>query len=167
MLFVRYVNILMVIDMNKYYLEFLNELYLYISEDDSNIWSDWIIKSRELFEKNNDLSYFLSAFGGMGSFNDYYYENRETMPIVNVLKSITYSIANSIDNHQNSTIEDIIIKENERYIYNLKNGFNSEIAMQEYEYLKYLKDNYNYSNLHNINTKYSHQVLENRKQSKR
>ena len=39
--------------------------------------------------------------------------------------------------------------------------------MQEYEYLKYLKDDYNYSNLHDINTKYLHQLLENRKQNKR
>lgn len=153
--------------MENYYLEFLDELCFVLEKADCDVWNNWMKKAKVLYKNNRDLKYFFSAFGGMGSFNDYYCENSETMPIVNVLKNITYNIANSIDNDQNNTIEDIIMRENKRYISNINNGFNSEIAMQEYEYLKYLKDDYNYSNLHDINTKYLHQLLENRKQNKR
>lgn len=53
-------------------LEILNELIQLLESDGEEHWSKWIRQSREQLQ-NSDFSgieYLLSAYGGMGSFND-------------------------------------------------------------------------------------------------
>lgn len=140
-------------NMEKGYLEFLNALCDCLKKDNT-IWYEWMEKSKELYREKKDLSHFLSAFGGMGSFNDYSCENKNVDVMASVLKDITYSIANALNNEEQTRIEDILSKEYNRYIDNFNNGYGNDYMSKKLEYLTYIVKNHNTSNLHDLNTSF-------------
>ena len=140
--------------MDHYYLEFLKELHYCLEYYEHSGWSNWMKKSIALFINEHDLTYFFSAFGGMGSFNDRYYEKTEATDVINVLKTITFKIARVIKDNGNNDILNILKEEQGRYLYNKKLGYEREHDIRELNYLNYLIDNYHLSNLHNINDIY-------------
>ena len=81
--------------------------------------------------------------------------------MIDVLKNISYTIASMIQNNLTGDIEEILFNEEQRYLSNIKNGFNSETILEELEYLRYLIKNYKYSNLNDINMKYEQQNSKN------
>jgi Domain of unknown function (DUF6966) len=52
----------------------LDALIELLEEDGDRHWSGWLRKSKKLIEQEDfrGVEYFLSAFGGMGSLNDYH-----------------------------------------------------------------------------------------------
>lgn len=135
--------------MNKYYLEFLEELAYSLREYEDSYWSDWMQKSSLLFQQNNDLNYFLRAFGGMGSFNDNYFSS-----ITTELKNITYQIATSLRDNRQDNILSIMDKEQKKCIYNCSLKHATEVDQDCLNYINYLIENYNSENLHVITEKY-------------
>ena len=130
--------------MEKYYLEFLNELCVILEKDNCDVWNNWMKKAKTIYENNRDLNYFFSAFGGIGSFNDYYCENNDIRCIICVLRNVTYSIATEISNNKNSGIMDVLSKEQDRYLNNFSMGYKNNEMLKNYEYLNYISNNYKY-----------------------
>lgn len=148
--------------MKKIYIEFLNELYIQLEKNRDLMWAEWMKRSIKKFNDNEDIDYFLSAFGGMGSFNDYFTENM----IIEDLKSITYSCAYVLKNNGNEQIYDIIKQEIER----INNGihreekFPSPLSSKQLEYYSemldyatYIYENYKQGNLNLITHNYVNQ----------
>lgn len=142
--------------MNDVYLEFLTELYISLERVSPSMWSLWIKKSIDRFNEDKDVTYFLNAFGGLGSFSDSPINDN----VVLALKSITYCIAKSIQDKE-VTLEDILLKEIERLNHNIINNIslNSDnyyiLADIEREkdmliYITEINDNYVGGNLHEI-----------------
>lgn len=135
--------------MNKYYLEFLEELVYNLREYEDSSWSDWMQKSSLLFQQNADLNYFFRAFGGMGSFNDNYFSS-----ITTELTNITYKIATSLRDNRQDSILSIMDKEQKKCIYNCSLKHATEFDQDCLNYINYLIENYNSENLHVITEKY-------------
>ncbi|MTI48430.1 MAG: hypothetical protein FH761_11350 [Firmicutes bacterium] len=53
-----------------YYKIALEALYKLLNETGETFWADWILKDIKLWEQNKSKEHHLSAYGGMGSFND-------------------------------------------------------------------------------------------------
>lgn len=53
-----------------YYKITLEALYKLLDETGVTFWADWILKDIKLWEQNRSTEHHLSAYGGMGSFND-------------------------------------------------------------------------------------------------
>ena len=135
--------------MNKYYLEFLEELVYNLREYEDSSWSDWMQKSILLFQQNADLNYFFRAFGGMGSFNDNCFSS-----ITTELITITYEIATSLRDNRQDSILSIMDKEQKKCIYNCCLKHATEFDQDCLNYINYLIENYNSENLHVITEKY-------------
>lgn len=135
--------------MNKYYLEFLEELVYNLREYEDSSWSDWMQKSILLFQQNADLNYFFMAFGGMGSFNDNYFSS-----ITTELTNITYKIATSLRDNRQDSILSIMDKEQKIRTYNCSLKHATEFDQDCLNYINYLIENYNSENLHVITEKY-------------
>ena len=135
--------------MNKYYLEFLEELVYNLREYEDSSWSDWMQKSILLFQQNADLNYFFSAFGGIGSFNDNCFSS-----ITTELITITYEIATSLRDNRQDSILSIMDKEQKKCIYNCCLKHATEFDQDCLNYINYLIENYNSENLHVITEKY-------------
>lgn len=148
--------------MKNIYIEFLKELYVFLEEKENTWWSKWMKRSIDKFNSNEDVSYFLGAFGGSGSFNDVYFDSE----ITEVLQTITYSCAYAIEKNDDRKIEDILLNEQERLnnvilYYQSEQGissFNSQIIVErsrnELNYINTLIENYSIGNLHEITTHY-------------
>ena len=135
--------------MNKYYLEFLEELVYNLREYEDSSWSDWMQKSILLFQQKADLNYFFSAFGGIGSFNDNCFSS-----ITTELITITYEIATSLRDNRQDSILSIMDKEQKKCIYNCCLKHATEFDQDCLNYINYLIENYNSENLHVITEKY-------------
>lgn len=135
--------------MNKYYLEFLEELAYNLREYEDSYWSDWMQKSSFLFQQNDDLNYFFRAFGSMGIFNDNYFSS-----ITTELKNITYQIATSLRDNRQDSILSIMDKEQKICTYNCSLKHATEFEQDCLNYINYLIENYNLENLHVITEKY-------------
>lgn len=143
--------------MEKYYLEFLDELCVFLEKDNCDVWNKWMQKAKTIYENNRDLNYFFSSFGGMGSFNDYYCEDDNIKCIICVLRSVTYNIATEINNNGNSGIMDILSKERDRYLNNFSKGYKNDDMLKNFEYLNYILNNYKDLNLHDIDMQFINQ----------
>ena len=135
--------------MDKYYLEFLEELVYSLREYENSFWSDWMQKSSLLFQEKADLNYFFSAFGGIGSFSDNCFSS-----ITTELITITYEIATSLRDNRQDSILSIMDKEQKRCTYNCRLEHATEFDQQCLDYINYLINNYNLENLHVITEKY-------------
>ena len=150
--------------MKKIYIEFLKELYIRLEQNRDLMWSEWMKRSIKKFDENEDIDYFLRAFGGMGSFNDYFTENM----VIELLKSITYDCAYSLKDNRNQQIKDILKQNIER----LNNGIvreekNSPSSLyykqimydkEMLDYAIYIYENYKCGNLNLITENYLNQV---------
>lgn len=148
--------------MKKIYIEFLNELYIQLEKNHDLMWAGWMKRSIQKFNDNEDIDYFLSAFGGMGSFNDYFTENM----IIEDLKSITSSCAYVLKNNCNEQISSILKQEIER----INNGIQQEEKFpspfsskqldyynEMLDYATYIYENYKQGNLNLITHNYLNQ----------
>lgn len=86
------------------YLKSLQTLYYLLDSSGEDHWSEWIKRDIEMWEQNQDVSHHLSAFGGIGSFNDIWIcegNGHVIMKIqepwinnaIDALKSISFSFA--------------------------------------------------------------------------
>ncbi len=91
------------------YKEGLEALYLLLDKSGVNFWRDWIGQDIRLWEENKSVEHHLSAYGGMGSFNDVvictenkHYISKIQEPWVNrlfdCLKSLCWCTAKSVNN---------------------------------------------------------------------
>lgn len=140
--------------MDKYYLEFLKELHYCLDYYEHSSWSNWIMKSIELFEIKRDLTHYFSAFGGMGSLNDRNYEETVATDVIDVLLMITSKIAYYIKEGKSCSVEDILKAKQESYNNNQRLRYDTERENRQLDYINYLIDNYKFSNLHSINDEY-------------
>lgn len=155
--------------METIYIEFMEELRFILYEIEKSWWNKWIQKSIDKYKENQDVSYYLSAFGGMGSFND-------EVPISEVteaLKNITYCMAIEIKEQGKFCLGDILRK---KYDF-LKQRLESTKESEDYNskekdimhctsllsYSDYLIKNYSIGNLHQITNEYlSQKTINNR-----
>ena len=59
-----------------------------------------------------------------------------------------------MQNNITGDVRKILLNEEKRYLSNMQNGFKSEASEEELKYLRYLIENYSYSNLNDIDTKF-------------
>lgn len=108
--------------MNSYQ-DALEAMYLLLDKCGENFWRDWIATDLEEFKNNKSTKHHLSAYGGMGSFNDVlicqdngHNVSKQQEPFLqwlfNDLSSICYVLANSFN-------KNISIKEIERSMGNM------------------------------------------------
>ena len=135
--------------MDKYYLEFLDELVYSLRKYDDSKWSDWMYKSSLAFRQRAELNYFFSAFGGAGSFNDNYFSG-----ITTELANITYKIASSLRDNRQDDIMSIIEVEQKRCINVCNMKYSTDYDNECLNYINYLINNYNLGNLHDITEEY-------------
>ena len=135
--------------MDKYYLEFLEELVYSLIEYENSFWSDWMQKSSLLFQQKADLNYFFSAFGGIGSFSDNCFSS-----ITTELITITYEIATSLRDNRQDDIMSIIEVEQKRCINVCNMKYSTDYDNECLNYINYLINNYNLGNLHDITEEY-------------
>ena len=142
------------------YIEFLTELKIMLEEVEKSWWYQWMNKSIEKYNSTQDVSYFLEAFGGCGSFNDEPINNEATI----VLKSIVYDIAKIIESKSDIDLISVLQKEQNHLInaseYLKKQsdfwGKEQQIKSNENElnYINYIINNYSVGNLHKITNEY-------------
>lgn len=155
--------------MNKEYIEYLQELKYTLKEIEHSGWYKWIERSINKYNDNMDVSYYLGAFGGCGSFND----EPTTSEITKVLTSITYDMAKRIKANETYSMLDVLNKHKEYQVKALdystkqRDYWHKEKDIKEHtnglNYVNHLIENYSYGNLHQITYEY----LENKKNKKR
>lgn len=148
--------------MEVVYIEFLEELYWALNELEHTWWAKWMQKSIEKFKFNQDVSYFLRAFGGMGSFNDEFLVSE----ISEELSTITYQCARAIQDKEDIQLENILLKEKERLL-SCINRYSENTSMWEQRgieratmclnYINMIINNYKVGNLHQLTQDYSYQ----------
>ena len=146
--------------MNNIYIEYLQELEYVLKEIEHSWWHSLINKSIDKYNNNMDVSYYLGAYGGEGSFND----ELSTNQITDVLKSITYDMAKSIQkqgifeievilqNHKQHKEKALEYLTNERQYWNKEKDI--ERQTERLNYINYLIENYSIGNLHQITESY-------------
>lgn len=151
--------------MEKIYIEFLSELETHLDEIENSCWHSWMKKSIDKYNENQDVSYFLSAFGGCGSYNDEYKKSETTQ----ILTNIVYSMAIQIQKQgyfDLTTIlqnEQIIQKKSLDSFKEYANSFQNERYIEEcikrLNYINYIVDNYSVGNLNKITSEYFKQKI--------
>ena len=142
------------------YYEFLNGLYMALLNLEETWWTSRIKRCIDKYNINEDLTDFLSNFGGMGSFNDENFKSEVT----EVLQTITYTLANNINNNTEIKLEDILLDSRKRYDYNVRywqkqidawpkeEEINSSV--KKIKYIEYLLENYKIGELHKLTEEY-------------
>jgi len=77
------------------YLEALSATQRLLESQGENHWRNWILRDIDEWENNCSVSHHLSAYGGMGSFNDIGFENPWVGYLFDDLKSACYFLAQS------------------------------------------------------------------------
>lgn len=149
--------------MEVIYIEFLTELKIMLEEVEKSWWYEWMQKSIDKYNLTQDVSYFLGAFGGCGSFNDETINNESTI----VLKSITYNMAKTIQKQGDFDLASVLQEEQNHLIKALEYlkkqsdfwGKDQAIESEENQlnYINYIIKNYSVGNLHVITTEYLEQ----------
>lgn len=114
--------------MNLYKLT-LVAMYKLLNETGVQFWADWILKDLDYWKNNKSVKHHLSAYGGMGSFNDVVIcvENNHKVikcqeawvnHLLMSLKSVTYYLAKS----EKSEINFDMLEEKLKYIYSKIQG---------------------------------------------
>lgn len=144
--------------METIYIEFMEELKILLKEIENSWWNQWIQKSIDKYKNNQDVLYYLSAFGGMGSFNDEVITCEATM----ILQKITYIMARQIKNQGSFILNDILqdtqarvrqmVEQAER---NKDNNIKYYTSMLNY--INYVIESYSGGNLHQITNSYLEQ----------
>ena len=83
-------------------IEVLQELELLLAKNESTIWHDWMTQSRDLLV-NSDYSgieLLLSAYGGMGSFNDLILDKPAADNQLMTLRTKAWDLADTIRREQ-------------------------------------------------------------------
>lgn len=86
------------------YLEALKAMECLLSSQNQTHWRDWILRDIEEWEDRRSVSHHLSAYGGMGSFNDLAFECPRIAYLFEDLKSICYFVAHSPSAQANSKL---------------------------------------------------------------
>lgn len=143
--------------MKKIFLEYLNELIYMLKEYENSWWAEWMEKAYIKYRDENDIDKFLRAFGGMGSFNDTFFENECTKYIKTITVNMGYDIGK---NGYADVFEEIkkVLKIEESWIRRCieanKAQSSYQKAVNEVAFYKYLLENYIPGNLHEITLKY-------------
>lgn len=142
--------------MEKIYVEFLSELETHLEEIENSWWHSWMKKSINKYNESKDVSHFLSAFGGCGSYNDEYKKSETTQ----VLTNIVYSMAIQLQKQGNFDLTTILHNEQifQKKSLDSFNEYTNERNIEEYikrlNYINYIVDNYSVGNLSKITSEY-------------
>lgn len=142
--------------MEKIYVEFLSELETHLEEIENSWWHSWMKKSINKYNESKDISHFLSAFGGCGSYNDEYKKSETTQ----VLTNIVYSMAIQLQKQGNFDLTTILHNEQifQKKSLDSFNEYTNERNIKEYikrlNYINYIVDNYSVGNLSKITSEY-------------
>ena len=152
--------------MEKIYIEFLSELEIHLDEIENSSWHSWMKKSIDKYNESQDVSYFLRAFGGCGSYNDEYKKSETTQ----VLTSIVYRMAIQIQKQENFDLSTILHNEQifqkksldsfKKYTSDYQNERNIEECIKRLNYINYIVDNYSVGNLKKITSEYFKQKID-------
>lgn len=143
--------------MKKIFLEYLNEMIYMLETYENGWWVDWMEKAYTKYRDEDSIEKFLDAFGGMGSFNDTFFENECTEYIKTITVNMGYDIGK---NGYADVFEEIkkVLKIEESWIrrcIEVNEAQSSyQKAINEVAFYKYLLENYVPGNLHEINTAY-------------
>lgn len=143
--------------MKKNFLEYLNEMIYMLETYENGWWVDRMEKAYTKYRDEDSIEKFLDAFGGMGSFNDTYFENECTEYIKTITVNMGYDIGK---NGYADVFEEIkkVLKIEESWIrrcIEVNEAQSSyQKAINEVAFYKYLLENYVPGNLHEINTAY-------------
>lgn len=143
--------------MKEIFLEYLNELIYMLETYENGWWVDWMEKAYTKYRDEDSIEKFLDAFGGMGSFNDTFFENECTEYIKTITVNMGYDIGK---NGYADVFEEIkkVLKIEESWIrrcIEVNEAQSSyQKAINEVAFYKYLLENYVPGNLHEINTAY-------------
>ena len=143
--------------MKKNFLEYLNEMIYMLETYENGWWVDRMEKAYTKYRDEDSIEKFLGAFGGMGSFNDTYFENECTEYIKTITVNMGYDIGK---NGYADVFEEIkkVLKIEESWIrrcIEVNEAQSSyQKAINEVAFYKYLLENYVPGNLHEINTAY-------------
>lgn len=143
--------------MKEIFLEYLNEMIYMLETYENGWWVDWMEKAYTKYRDEDSIEKFLDAFGGMGSFNDTFFENECTKYI----KTITVNMGYDIDKNGDADVfEEIkkVLKIEERWIRKCietnKKQSTYQKELNEVVFYNYLLENYVPGNLHEITLKY-------------
>lgn len=146
--------------METIYIEFMEELKILLEVVEKSWLNEWIQKSIDKYKNSQDVSYYLTAFGGMGSFNDEVITSETT----EILKTITYYMSKEIQNQGTFNLYDILqkvqinISEMIESTRKISNYLNKEKDIEWYtnllNYINYLIENYSVGNLHQLTNNY-------------
>jgi hypothetical protein len=75
------------------YLEALNAMQRLLESQNETAWRNWILKDIDEWNSGHSVSHHLSAYGGMGSFNDIGFQNPWIRYLFNDLRSVCYFLA--------------------------------------------------------------------------
>jgi hypothetical protein len=75
------------------YLEALEAMQRLLQSQNQTHWRNWILQDIDEWNGSNSVSHHLSAYGGMGSFNDVGFENPWIGYLFDDLKSVCYFLA--------------------------------------------------------------------------
>lgn len=131
--------------MKENFLEYLNELIYMLKTYENNWWVNYVDDAYQAYYNNNQISKYTSLFGGMGRFNDIGFNNKVTK----VLQDITYEMAHLLEKDNSFNLNSIL---SELFI-----SYSNNDLQSEYNYTKYLLENYSQGNLHEINLAYLNQ----------
>ena len=143
--------------MKKIFLEYLNEMIYMLETYENGWWVDWMEKAYTKYRDEDSIEKFVDAFGGMGSFNDTFFENECTEYIKTITVNMGYDIGK---NGYADVFEEIkkVLKIEESWIrrcIEVNEAQSSyQKAINEVAFYKYLLENYVPGNLHEINTAY-------------
>ena len=143
--------------MKKNFLEYLNEMIYMLETYENGWWVDRMEKAYTKYRDEDSIEKFLDAFGGMGSFNDTYFENECTEYIKTITVNMGYDIGK---NGYADVFEEIkkVLKIEERWIKRCIEVNEAQSSYQkdinEVAFYKYLLENYVPGNLHEITLKY-------------
>lgn len=145
------------------YIEFLSELKILLEEVENSWWCNWMQKSIDKYNLNQDVSHFLSAFGGCGSFNDEPIASETTRVLTNIIYSMAkciqqqgnFDLASILQEEKNYQIKALDYSKNQKDYWNKEKDIDSHI--KELNYINYVIENYSVGNLHQITTEYLEQ----------
>ena len=143
--------------MKKIFLEYLNEMIYMLETYENGWWVDWMEKAYTKYRDEDNIEKFLDAFGGMGSFNDTFFENECT----EYIKTITVNMGYDIGKNGYTDVYEIldrIVKHDIDWIKDCNENNRDISYYQKNEkrlaFFSYLLENYVPDNLHEINTAY-------------
>lgn len=149
--------------METIYIEFMEQLKILLDEVEKSWWSQWIQKSIDKYKTNQDVSYYLSAFGGMGSFSDEVIKCEATI----ILQNITYNMAKQIKDQGSFILDDILQKTQAHQKQALNDAKrpddywnkedNIKFCTYTLNFINYIIENYSVGNLHQITNNYLEQ----------